>query len=429
MEWSAVAGIGLRPFTIGLPLNTALNMIKERAAFIPQVEIRHSEQEPVSEDIVVDLVANGVRLVFRPVTQALTEVDVYNPRHLTFTLSERQFAGKDAHTFEDIFSVVSPCRGFFEQATGQYVLHKDGLAFFFDIPKAFLKSHEKHVQELSAIRKFPDGSDPVLTSFKIFSGKDYKRPNSAFQRTQSAYGELVLLHPARGLTFTKTSKRGSFGDTPQDLLSEIGAPDEITYKQDSSDYFFNYFSRGVDFLFNGQTHQVIKIILHSNHVAHYDFSIYSRCNFQIDLPIDMPQDEDGQFSFPSSSRLSGSAISLSSLAASERVITQQPRSPPASPPRTPGSRGRPDSDGQDSQEEQSPHSSSRSVRFTPLTKFDEVREFLGLEKDDSVVLNHPAEPNTVNIFPATRLWKHSNLIFEVTASGFLATVTVLPASG
>jgi hypothetical protein len=82
--------------------------------------------------------------------------------------------------------------------------------------------------------------------------------------------------------------------SPQDILMEIGKPDKIYYKRhdklrihastpspptspdDSTtevDYFYNYFSRGFDVMFNGRTHVVEKIILHTNIPGSRDFNM------------------------------------------------------------------------------------------------------------------------------------------------------------
>ncbi|XP_038994751.1 UPF0183 protein At3g51130-like [Hibiscus syriacus] len=46
-------------------------------------------------------------------------------------------------------------------------------------------------------------------------------------------------------------------------------------------YFYNYFTRGVDILFDGQTHKVKTFVLHTNYPGHADFNSYIKCNFVI----------------------------------------------------------------------------------------------------------------------------------------------------
>merc|ERR1712136_586076 len=89
-----------------------------------------------------------------------------------------------------------------------------------------------------------------------------------------------------------------FGHTVQDVLSEIGSPCQTFYKLEDKmrihssgpqktnpsvncDYFYNYFTLGMDVLFDGYSHKVKKIILHTNHPGHYNFNIYYRSGFKI----------------------------------------------------------------------------------------------------------------------------------------------------
>jgi hypothetical protein len=92
--------------------------------------------------------------------------------------------------------------------------------------------------------------------------------------------------------------------TPQDVMSELGSPNQIFYKSHDKlkihssksdletshedqptaiDYFYNYFSLGIDIMFNGANHVVEKIILRTNFPGSKDFNVYRRCNYQISL--------------------------------------------------------------------------------------------------------------------------------------------------
>lgn len=44
-----------------------------------------------------------------------------------------------------------------------------------------------------------------------------------------------------------------------------------------TDYFYNYFQLGMDFLFDASTHTVKKFILHTNFPTHYEFNQYPFC--------------------------------------------------------------------------------------------------------------------------------------------------------
>ncbi|XP_041021319.1 UPF0183 protein At3g51130-like isoform X2 [Juglans microcarpa x Juglans regia] len=47
------------------------------------------------------------------------------------------------------------------------------------------------------------------------------------------------------------------------------------------DYFYNYFTCGLDILFDGQAHKIKKFVLHTNYPGHADFNSYRKCNFII----------------------------------------------------------------------------------------------------------------------------------------------------
>ncbi|KAM7534039.1 hypothetical protein Aperf_G00000109924 [Anoplocephala perfoliata] len=94
----------------------------------------------------------------------------------------------------------------------------------------------------------------------------------------------------------------TFGDTAQDVLSALGSPSRVFYKtedkmsihlpqnyrqsrQSRCDYFYNYFTLGLDVLFDARTHRAISFILHTNQPGEYTFNMYYRCMFEIPLTI------------------------------------------------------------------------------------------------------------------------------------------------
>lgn len=50
----------------------------------------------------------------------------------------------------------------------------------------------------------------------------------------------------------------------------------------SLDYFYNYCSLGLDVLFDGELHTVIKFVVHSNFPSHDSFNRYNKCNWTIE---------------------------------------------------------------------------------------------------------------------------------------------------
>jgi len=91
--------------------------------------------------------------------------------------------------------------------------------------------------------------------------------------------------------------------TAQDLTVDLGPPLRVYYKEDDrmaihsrnktpeveDGYFYNYFQHGIDFLINGTTHIVQKIILHTNIPGTPMFQRYHRCPWEIEGE---PEDEE-----------------------------------------------------------------------------------------------------------------------------------------
>ncbi|KAJ8710215.1 hypothetical protein PYW07_009581 [Mythimna separata] len=93
-----------------------------------------------------------------------------------------------------------------------------------------------------------------------------------------------------------------FGSSAQRVCAALGAPARTYYKADdkmrihrptarrrpppASDYFFNYFTLGLDVLFDARTHQVKKFVLHTNYPGHYNFNMYHRCEFELTVQPD-----------------------------------------------------------------------------------------------------------------------------------------------
>jgi len=92
--------------------------------------------------------------------------------------------------------------------------------------------------------------------------------------------------------------------TAQDLTVDLGPPLRVYYKEDDrmaihsrnktpeaveDGYFYNYFQHGIDFLVNGTTHIVQKIILHTNIPGTPMFQRYHRCPWEIEGE---PEDEE-----------------------------------------------------------------------------------------------------------------------------------------
>lgn len=171
-----------------------------------------------------------------------------------------------------------------------------------------------------------------------------------------------------------------FGDSCQDVLGALGSPHKVFYKSEDkmkihspsphkqvpskcNDYFFNYFTLGVDILFDSTNHLVKKFVLHTNYPGHYNFNIYHRCDFKIPL-----------------------------------VIKKE---------------------GADSQTE--------DCILTTYSKWDQIQELLGHPMEKPVVLHRSSSANNTNPFGSTFCFGLQRMIFEVMQNNHIASVTLYGA--
>jgi len=257
-----------------------------------------------------------------------------------------------------VYQVFGPTYpGFFEKSTCTYYLSYPGITFVFPIPPSYAdlfeegnmkrkSNNDHHIMPM----EFPDGTTPIATNVFVYNGYDFRTPNAPQEFDNISYVDSVLryvdVHIGKGITVYNdtTSSEGktiNFYDTTQDVLMTLGAPSNIFYKKHDKlrihamkpkknrsvdvengtsteslsiinedpktskeltavDYFYNYFNLGFDIMFNGQTHLVQKIILHTNMPGSKDFNVYVKCNFKIKVNKSDNSDEfitaDSKFS-------------------------------------------------------------------------------------------------------------------------------------
>lgn len=83
-----------------------------------------------------------------------------------------------------------------------------------------------------------------------------------------------------------------FGSNAQDVVMRLGSPESVFYpgrdarltdvtgdKDLRNVFFYNYFSLGIDVMFDTNSASVVKFVLHCNVPHHKDFNMYAKCNF------------------------------------------------------------------------------------------------------------------------------------------------------
>ena len=85
------------------------------------------------------------------------------------------------------------------------------------------------------------------------------------------------------------------------------------------DYAWNYFRHGIDVCFDGSTHVVKSLVLHSNSVCSHDFNAYQKCHFQLVFPA--PATAVASTSGAASSTSSAAAASSPASASPQFVVS------------------------------------------------------------------------------------------------------------
>ncbi|XP_057449311.1 PHAF1 protein At3g51130 isoform X2 [Lotus japonicus] len=314
-------GLGIGPFSLGMPICEAFAQIEQQPNIYDVVHVKYFDesehlQEPLKLDIVISFPDHGFHLRFDPWSQRLRLIEIFDVKRLQMRYSTSLIGGPSTlATFVAVYALFGPTYpGIFDKDRGIYTLFYPGLSFAFPIPSQFTDCCQDGGVELPL--EFPDGTTPVTCRVSIYDSSSGKKVGvgSLMDKASapplspgSIYMEEVHVKLGEELYFTVGSQHIPFGASPQDVWTELGRPCGIHQKQvdqmvihSSSDlrprttlcgdYFYNYFNRGLDILFDGQTHKIKKFVLHTNYPGHADFNSYIKCNFVIH-----GSDVDGSF--------------------------------------------------------------------------------------------------------------------------------------
>ncbi|KAM0970293.1 hypothetical protein ACFX13_018651 [Malus domestica] len=380
-------GLGIGPFTIGMPICEAFAQIEQEPNIYDVVHVKYYDEEPLKLDIVISFPDHGFHLRFDPWSQRLRLVEIFDIKRLQMRYATSLIGGPSTlATFVAVYALFGPTfPGIYDKDRGVYTLFYPGLSFAFPIPSQYTDCC--HDREAELPLEFPDGTTPVTCRVSIYdSSTDKKVGVGSLMDKASApplpvgslYMEEVHVKLGEELYFTVGGQNIPFGASPQDVWTELGRPCGIHQKQVDQmvihsgldtrprttlcgDYFYNYFTRGLDILFDGQTHKIKKFVLHTNYPGHADFNSYIKCNFVI-----------------FASDLGGSYQDVNNC----------------------------------------------KHRITPSTKWEQVKEFLG----DCGRAAIQTQGSTSNPFGSTFVYGYQNAAFEVMKNGYIATVTLFQSS-
>ncbi|XP_028807268.1 UPF0183 protein At3g51130-like isoform X3 [Neltuma alba] len=300
-------GLGIGPFSLGMPICEAFAQIEQQPNIYDVVHVKYFDEEPLKLDIVISFPDHGFHLRFDPWSQRLRLIEIYDVKRLQMRYSTSLIGGPSTlATFVAVYALFGPTYpGIFDKDRGIYTLFYPGLSFAFPIPSQYTDCCHDEGVELPL--EFPDGTTPVTCRVSIYDSSSGKKVGvgSLMDKASapplpagSIYMEEVHVKLGEELHFTVGGQRIPFGASPQDVWTELGRPCGIHQKQVDQmvihsasdlrprttlcgDYFYNYFSRGLDILFDGQSHKIKKFVLHTNYPGHADFNSYMKCNFVI----------------------------------------------------------------------------------------------------------------------------------------------------
>ncbi|KAK6320251.1 phagosome assembly factor 1 isoform X1 [Coregonus clupeaformis] len=393
-------------FALGMPLAQAISILQKHCRIIKNVQVLYSEQTPLSHDLILNLTQDGIKLLFDSCNQRLKVIEVYDLSKVKLKYCGVHFNTQAiAPTIEQIdqsFGATHP--GVYNAAEQLFHLNFRGLSFSFQLDSwNEAPKYEPNFAHGLASLQIPHGATvkrmyiytgnnlqdtkaPVMP-LACFLGNVYAECVDVLKNGAGPLGlRLRLLTAGCGPGVMADAKVRAverniyFGDSCQDVLSALGSPHKVFYKSEDkmkihspsphkqvpskcNDYFFNYFTLGVDILFDSTTHLVKKFVLHTNFPGHYNFNIYHRCDFKIPLVI-KKEAADAQW---------------------EDCI------------------------------------------LTTYSKWDQIQELLGHPMEKPVVLHRSSSANNTNPFGSTFCFGLQRMIFEVMQNNHIASVTLYGA--
>lgn len=393
-------------FILGTHFSQSIASIQHQVGTIKGVEISYCDREPLAFDLTIKLTQDGIKLVFDSLSQRLKVIEIYDLSLVRLKYCDLLFNCPDVSpTIEQIdqsFGATRP--GVFEPERQIFTLTFRGLAFEFPADTKFQPSYGGSRRELGKLQ-FPPGESPTVSHLAIYSGNSLAdcvapSPPPSHMPALTCRAVDVIRSGRRtcglNITFEAAGMDGrsrseavirklKFGDSVQDIMSAVGAPNRIFYKSEDkmkihspnahrksaalkSDYFYNYFLIGMDVLFDARTNRVKKFILHTNFPGHYNFNMYHRCEFHLELSSEHRRSSHTQ-------------------------LIHNP-----------------------------------ITTLTPLTRWETVADRLK-PSERPVVLNRASSTNTTNPFGSTFCYGYQDIIFEVMPNGHIASVSLYLPQG
>lgn len=313
---------------LGTTINQVINSLQNASRIVKNVELVYCNRNPFERDITITLKNDGIRLHFEPKNQLLKLIEVYDFKNITLYYCNTMFSkpNNEANVskIESCFGATHP--GVYDEENKMYLLNWRGVSFCFPAKEPSSTVQPSYAHGLGSLN-FPSSSLPLLQRMTVFMGNSPdkiripKLPplsvicGNLFPKSIESINEDSKIRGLRVSFYVESDSLDAapkepglialernvyFGDTEESVLTALGAPAKVYYKSeekmliqrgssshnfkrndDKPDFFFNYFSLGLDILFDFDTRRVIKFVLHTNIPGQFDFGIYNRVNFAI----------------------------------------------------------------------------------------------------------------------------------------------------
>ncbi|CAH8588611.1 unnamed protein product [Heterobilharzia americana] len=317
-----------------MPIQQMIDILRKQDHTIKNVDFWYNDKDPFSLNLVLVLPGDGMKFHFDPFLQRLRIIEVFDLSSITLRYWSQYFNSPSVlPTMQEVLRIFGSTKPLAPaESDGDYQLTYRGITFI--------------------LRKFATGitggsrepvepkSDLLVTRLFIYLGSNLTEakvpvelPSACYlqnvflerlevNRSTSATTDLTLhlvaqdlnVNPIREPQIHRFTRCLTFGDSVQDVLSALGSPSRVFYKTEDkmkihlpqphrlvqprkSDYFFNYFSLGLDILFDAQTHEVMKFVLHTNHLesihlTHIIDSSKENSNLNTHIDDNIPQVND-----------------------------------------------------------------------------------------------------------------------------------------
>ncbi|KAF7258811.1 hypothetical protein EG68_03347 [Paragonimus skrjabini miyazakii] len=331
-------------FVLGMPIQQMIDILRKNDQIIRAVDFWYNDKSPFSSNMVIVLPNDGLRFHFDPYLQRLRLIEVVDMSKICLRYWSQYFNSPSVlPTIQEILRIFGSTKPLLPvDARGGYRLYYRGITFI--LKALHTASGDSQPSSLSTVTGSPnsmsDGNTQnslIVSRLFIYLGNNLNEARLSPELPGSCYLDNVFLehlevNRSENLTkklcfhlvtqdlqtsmtrepqITRFARSLSFGDSVQDVLSALGSPSRIFYKTEDkmkihlpqsyrleqprrSDYFFNYFTLGVDILFDARYHHVTKFVLHTNQPGEYTFNTYYRCLFEIPLPASHEADTKTQ---------------------------------------------------------------------------------------------------------------------------------------